>query len=233
MLSQNRVRRVQTGVPDSDVHDSGAKSAGGLHRLLLYAARAGEEAASDDQRAGVLRRVPGALALFIFYPERAARLQERRSAGYMPLLGVTILLWLVSSNLEVILLALGDVRASSVFIVISQLTKSALTVARRSPSTARADDRPRRFRGMLQDPVYVRLYPPAFRIASRRLRPGVVQGADRQRAATDSAASRKPRKAICTTSWSPPSRPPDSRSTRRDCFNLPLLGLLTLRSAAR
>jgi O-antigen/teichoic acid export membrane protein len=46
----------------------------------------------------------------------------------MPLLGVTILLWLVSSNLEVIPLALGDVRASSVFIVISQLTKSALTV---------------------------------------------------------------------------------------------------------
>ena len=46
----------------------------------------------------------------------------------MPLLGVTILLWMVSSNLEVIPLALGDVRASSVFIVISQLTKSALTV---------------------------------------------------------------------------------------------------------
>src|SRR5215471_7251827 len=37
----NPVRRVQTGVPDPDVHDIGSESAGGLHRLLLYAARAG------------------------------------------------------------------------------------------------------------------------------------------------------------------------------------------------
>src|SRR5262249_34187676 len=47
----------------------------------------------------------------------------------MPLLGVTILLWMVASNLEVIPLALGDVRMSSVFIVIAQLTKSALTIS--------------------------------------------------------------------------------------------------------
>ena len=67
--------------------------------------------------------------LFIFYPECALLVFESGDLpAYMPLLGVTILLWLVSSNLEVVPLALGDVRASSVFIVISQLTKSALTV---------------------------------------------------------------------------------------------------------
>ena len=68
-------------------------------------------------------------ALFIFYPECALLVFESDELpAYMPLLGVTILLWLVSSNLEVVPLALGDVRGSSVFIVISQLTKSALTV---------------------------------------------------------------------------------------------------------
>jgi O-antigen/teichoic acid export membrane protein len=73
----------------------------------------------------------GALAgaLFIFYPECALLVFKSGDLpAYMPLLGVTILLWLVSSNLEVVPLALGDVRASSVFIVISQLTKSALTI---------------------------------------------------------------------------------------------------------
>jgi len=69
-------------------------------------------------------------ALFIFYPECALLVfKSGELPAYMPLLGVTILLWLVSSNLEVVPLALGDVRASSVFIVISQLTKSALTVS--------------------------------------------------------------------------------------------------------
>jgi O-antigen/teichoic acid export membrane protein len=68
-------------------------------------------------------------ALFIIYPECALLVFESGDLPtYMPLLGVTILLWLVSSNLEVVPLALGDVRASSVFIVISQLTKSALMV---------------------------------------------------------------------------------------------------------
>jgi O-antigen/teichoic acid export membrane protein len=69
-------------------------------------------------------------ALFIFYPECSLLVFESGDLpAYMPLLGVTILLWMVSSNLEVVPLALGDVRASSVFIVISQLTKSALTVS--------------------------------------------------------------------------------------------------------
>src|SRR5262245_8990150 len=69
-------------------------------------------------------------ALFIFYPECALLVFESGGLpAYMPLLGVTILLWLVSSNLEVVPMALGDVRTSSAFIVISQLTKSALTVS--------------------------------------------------------------------------------------------------------
>jgi O-antigen/teichoic acid export membrane protein len=69
-------------------------------------------------------------AIFIVYPEWALLVFESGElVAYMPLLGVTILLWLVSSNLEVIPLALGDVRASSVFIVIAQLTKSALTIS--------------------------------------------------------------------------------------------------------
>jgi O-antigen/teichoic acid export membrane protein len=69
-------------------------------------------------------------ALFIFYPECALLVFESGDLpAYMPLLGVTILLWLVSSNLEVVPMALGDVRASSAFIVIAQLTKSALTVS--------------------------------------------------------------------------------------------------------
>jgi O-antigen/teichoic acid export membrane protein len=67
--------------------------------------------------------------LFIAYPECSLLVfKSGELVRYMPLLGVTILLWMVSANLEVIPLALGDVRASSVFIVISQLTKSALTV---------------------------------------------------------------------------------------------------------
>src|SRR5262245_19208181 len=69
-------------------------------------------------------------ALFIIYPQCALLVFESGElVAYMPLLGVTILLWLVSSNLEVIPLALGDVRTSSVFIVIAQLTKSALTIS--------------------------------------------------------------------------------------------------------
>src|SRR5262245_55961072 len=69
-------------------------------------------------------------ALFIFLPCCALLvIKYEELPAYMPRIGVTILLWLVSSNLEVIPLALGDVRASSVFIVISQLTKSALTIS--------------------------------------------------------------------------------------------------------
>ena len=69
-------------------------------------------------------------ALFILYPDCALLVFKSEDLpAYMPLLGVTILLWLISSNLEVIPLALGDVRSSSGFIVISQLTKSALTIS--------------------------------------------------------------------------------------------------------
>jgi O-antigen/teichoic acid export membrane protein len=69
-------------------------------------------------------------ALFIIYPECALLVFESGElVTYMPLLGVTIMLWMVSSNLEVIPLALGDVRTSSIFIVIAQLTKSALTIS--------------------------------------------------------------------------------------------------------
>jgi O-antigen/teichoic acid export membrane protein len=68
--------------------------------------------------------------LFIIYPECVLFVFESGElVAYMPLLGVTIQLWLVSANLEVIPLALGDVRTSSVFIVMSQLTKSALTIS--------------------------------------------------------------------------------------------------------
>jgi O-antigen/teichoic acid export membrane protein len=68
--------------------------------------------------------------LFIIYPECALLVFKNDDLpAHMPLLGATILLWMVSSNLEVVPLALGDVRASSVFIVISQLTKSALTIS--------------------------------------------------------------------------------------------------------
>ncbi|MGH9752302.1 MAG: lipopolysaccharide biosynthesis protein [Blastocatellia bacterium] len=67
--------------------------------------------------------------LFIVYPECALLVfKSGELVTHMPLLGVTILLWMVASNLEVIPLALGDVRTSSVFIVAAQLTKSALTV---------------------------------------------------------------------------------------------------------
>jgi O-antigen/teichoic acid export membrane protein len=67
--------------------------------------------------------------LFIAYPECALLVFKGGDLPtYMPLLGVTILLWMVSANLEVIPLALGDVRATSVFVVIAQLTKSALMV---------------------------------------------------------------------------------------------------------
>lgn len=68
-------------------------------------------------------------SLFIFSPSCVLLVfQNPELVGYMPLLGVTILFWLVAANLEVVPLALGDVRTSSVFIVCAQLTKSALTI---------------------------------------------------------------------------------------------------------
>ncbi|MCI0490569.1 MAG: lipopolysaccharide biosynthesis protein [Blastocatellia bacterium] len=47
---------------------------------------------------------------------------------YVPLLGLAILLWLLSSLLEVVTIADGDVRSASAFTVIVQFTKSALIV---------------------------------------------------------------------------------------------------------
>jgi O-antigen/teichoic acid export membrane protein len=69
-------------------------------------------------------------AVFIIYPQCALLVFESGElVTHMPLLGVTILLWMVSTNIEFIPLALGDVRTSSVFIVIAQLTKSALIIS--------------------------------------------------------------------------------------------------------
>ena len=45
---------------------------------------------------------------------------------HMPLLGVAILLWLLSTVLEVVAVADNDIRSASLFIVVIQLTKSAL-----------------------------------------------------------------------------------------------------------
>src|SRR5262249_59553737 len=79
----NRFRLVQTSIPDFDDRDFGAQPASGLYRLLLYAARAGEETTGDGQRAGVLRRGRRAhwRAFHLASRMRAARHQERRAAG--------------------------------------------------------------------------------------------------------------------------------------------------------
>lgn len=63
---------------------------------------------------------PGWVRLLINSPELVE---------YMPSLGVAISLWLFATNLEVIPLALGDVRTSSIFIVGSQLSKSTLMIS--------------------------------------------------------------------------------------------------------
>ena len=46
-----------------------------------------------------------------------------------PLIGLAILLWLVSSFLEIVAVADGDVRSASVFIILSQLTRTLLLLA--------------------------------------------------------------------------------------------------------
>lgn len=43
---------------------------------------------------------------------------------HIPLLGLALMLWLVATNVEVFPLVLGDVRTASVFIVLSQISKS-------------------------------------------------------------------------------------------------------------
>lgn len=45
---------------------------------------------------------------------------------HMPLLGVAILLWLLATVLEVVAIADNDIRSASIFILVTQLTKSAL-----------------------------------------------------------------------------------------------------------
>ncbi|MCI0392817.1 MAG: oligosaccharide flippase family protein [Acidobacteria bacterium] len=47
---------------------------------------------------------------------------------YVPLLGLAILFWLVSTNLESVPIAAGDVRIASAFIILSQFTKSAMII---------------------------------------------------------------------------------------------------------
>ncbi len=67
------------------------------------------------------------LLAFFIYPEWTTRIfQSPDLVPYTPLIGVAILLWAVSSCLEVIPLALGDARAAAVIIVISQFTKTIL-----------------------------------------------------------------------------------------------------------
>jgi O-antigen/teichoic acid export membrane protein/transposase-like protein len=48
---------------------------------------------------------------------------------YIPLLGVALALWLIAANIEVFPLALGDVRAASMFIVLSQISKSLILIS--------------------------------------------------------------------------------------------------------
>ena len=120
----------------------------------------------------------GALVARFSFSIPNARCSSSKAAicRLMPLLGVTILLWLVSSNLEVIPLALGDVRASSVFIVISQLTKSALTVgAALAFHSVRAMIWAAAIQGIAANPFYVRLYPAALRLTSRRFDPALFK----------------------------------------------------------
>ena len=50
-------------------------------------------------------------------------------AASTPLIGLAILLWLVSSFLEIVAVADGDVRSASAFIILSQLTRTALILA--------------------------------------------------------------------------------------------------------
>src|SRR5262249_30598330 len=47
---------------------------------------------------------------------------------YIPLLGVALALWLIAANIEVFPLALGDVRAASMFIVLAQISKSLILI---------------------------------------------------------------------------------------------------------
>jgi O-antigen/teichoic acid export membrane protein len=76
--------------------------------------------------------VAGLLVLiaFFIYPEWTARIFHSQDlVSQVPLIGLAILLWAVSSSLEAIPLALGDARAAAVIIVVSQFTKTILIVS--------------------------------------------------------------------------------------------------------
>lgn len=71
----------------------------------------------------------GSLAalLFVFFPGWAGAVFNNADiVPHIPLLGLAVLLWLVSSNLEVLAIANGDIRAATTFIVVVQVVKSAL-----------------------------------------------------------------------------------------------------------
>ncbi len=68
--------------------------------------------------------------IFTVYPEWATSVfQSPDLVQHIPLIGLAILLWIVSSSLEVLPLALGDARAAAFFTIISQFTKAALIIS--------------------------------------------------------------------------------------------------------
>lgn len=69
-------------------------------------------------------------ALFAIWPGWVTLIfQSDQLVPYIPLLGFTIFSWLISSNLEGVPIALGDVRIASALIVLSQLTKALIMVS--------------------------------------------------------------------------------------------------------
>ena len=48
---------------------------------------------------------------------------------HIPLLGVALTLWLIAANVEILPLALGDVRTASRFIVLAQISKSLIMIS--------------------------------------------------------------------------------------------------------
>ncbi|HKP87284.1 MAG TPA: lipopolysaccharide biosynthesis protein [Blastocatellia bacterium] len=75
--------------------------------------------------------VAGAAALvFAVYPRCITPIYKTDDlVGLLPFIGLAIWLWLMSSLLEVVTIADGDVRSASAFTVLLQLTKSALLIA--------------------------------------------------------------------------------------------------------
>jgi O-antigen/teichoic acid export membrane protein len=67
--------------------------------------------------------------LFVEYPKWETLIfHDDELLPYIPLIGVTFCLWIISSNLEWIPLALGDTKLSAFYMVISQFTKSGLLI---------------------------------------------------------------------------------------------------------